>query len=127
MNVLLIEPNSLLGDVYRRALTARGHTVRWCRDAQAAVHAADGTTPDVVLLELQLPKHSGIEFLYEFRSYPEWQGVPVILHTLVPEQELESQRHHFGPLGIAAYLYKPQTSLVQLGRAVDETSLAPVA
>lgn len=69
MHVLLIEPNTLLAATYRQALQHAGHEVRHVTGAQAAVMAADGRTPDVVVLELQLPQHSGLEFLHEFRSY----------------------------------------------------------
>jgi len=120
MNVLLIEPDYMLGTIYKEALEHAGHTVTWRQNAQSAVHATDTSTPDVIVLELQLPRHSGVEFLYEFRSYPEWQEIPIILHTLVPEQALQDRQKQFEPLGVTQYLYKPMTSLQQLVRAVNE-------
>jgi DNA-binding response OmpR family regulator len=117
MRVLLIEPDTLLGKAYQTALTRAGHQVMWQRSAQAAVDAADKTPLDVVVVELQLPGHGGVEFLYEFRSYPEWQRVPVVLHTFVPQQHLPTRQ--FAALGVAAYLYKPAASLRHLVRAVN--------
>lgn len=122
MNILLIEPNNLLADVYKKSLERAGHAVAVGRDAQNAVLVADGNTPDIVVLELQLPGHSGVEFLYEFRSYPEWQDIPVILHTMVPEQEFSLPAQ----LNVAGHLYKPVTSLKQLVRAVNELATAGV-
>lgn len=121
MNILLIEPNHTLGDIYKKALLQAGHTVTVCKGAQAAVLAIDKKRPDAVVLEMQLPGHSGVEFLYEFRSYPEWQDIPVILHTLVPEQDVTVPKN----LNVRAHLYKPSTKLMQLVRAVNE--LAPAA
>lgn len=115
MNVLLIEPDSVLRSTYSRALEQAGHATVSARDAQQAILFADTTTPDVVVLELQLPGHSGIEFLYEFRSYPEWQHAPVILHTFIAGLELTSRAE----LGVAEYLYKPASNLRQLVRAVN--------
>lgn len=120
MRVLVIEPDHMLGGIYKAALEHAGHTVTWRQHAQAAVHASDASAPDVVVLELQLPRHSGIEFLYEFRSYPEWQDIPVVLHTFVTEHVLEDQHKHFETLGVTQYLYKPMSSLQQLVRAVNE-------
>jgi DNA-binding response OmpR family regulator len=113
--ILLIEPDRLLTETYYQALVAAGHQVAACAGAQAAITAADQARPDLVILELQLIEHSGIEFLYEFRSYPEWQSIPVLIQTQVPPGEFADSwqllRHE---LGINAYLYKPQTSLRQL-------------
>ena len=115
-SILLIEPDSILGDIYKKTLTQAGHMVILSKGAQAAVQAADKVLPDIVILELQLSGHSGVEFLYEFRSYPEWQKIPVILHTLVPEESVTLPPQ----LGVSGHLYKPATSLKQLVRAVDE-------
>jgi DNA-binding response OmpR family regulator len=120
MKILVIEPNRLLGETYRAALEQAGHRVNLCFDAQSAVHAADKETPELVVVELQTPRHSGIEFLYEFRSYAEWQAIPVLIHTFVPRQNLEPRQ--LEQLGITQYLYKPGTTLQQLKRAVAEAA-----
>jgi DNA-binding response OmpR family regulator len=118
-HIILVEPDRVLAETYRQALQTDGHTVTPCASAQAAIFAADQQQPDVVLLELQLIEHSGIEFLYEFRSYEEWQPVPVIILTQVPAGEFASNwRLLRQQLGVQSYLYKPQTSLQQLRQAV---------
>jgi two-component system OmpR family response regulator len=123
MRVLLIEPDALQANVYARALECAGCHVRHVVSAQAAVHAADEQAPDVVVLELQLPQHNGVEFLYEFRSYSEWRAIPVLLHTFVPERELAHAATLHAELGVAKTLYKPATSLEQLCAAVAQTGL----
>lgn len=119
MNILLIEPDKTLSQAYVQTLRQAGHTVQACREAQAAIHAADKKTPDIVLLELQLAGHSGMEFVYEFRSYAEWQQIPIVLHTFAGGETLQDVRVQFERLGIVDYLYKPATNLQQLRRAVD--------
>lgn len=118
-HILLIEPDRLLGKKYQTALVAKGHQVTHCRSGQAAIQAADEQTPELVVVELQLQGHNGVEFLYEFRSYPEWQSVPVIAHSLVPLEALQPG-NSFALLGIQSYLYKPATKLRQLIMNVDE-------
>jgi two-component system phosphate regulon response regulator PhoB len=124
-SILLIEPDRLLAETYFLALDQAGHRVMACAGAQTAVLVADRQRPDLVILELQLVEHSGIEFLYELRSYPEWQDIPVIVHSLVPPAEFRSSRRLLEEdLGVKAYLYKPRTSLRQLLDTVRE--YAPV-
>ncbi len=120
-NILLIEPDRVLAKTYHQALSGAGHTVAVAASAQAAISAADATQPDIVVLELQLIEHSGIEFLYEFRSYQDWQNIPVILQTQVPPGEFSASRQLLSQqFGIAAYLYKPYSTLSDLIDHVNE-------
>lgn len=118
--VLLIEPDGILGHTYSAALQKAGHVVRWTTQAQDAVYEADGFNPEIVVLEIQLVAHNGIEFLYEFRSYADWQHVPVVLLTMVQPQALQMTAVQMEVLGIVRCLYKPVTTLRQLRRAVYE-------
>lgn len=120
-DILLIEPDLVLAETYLQALAAAGHSVGLCSTAQAGVLVADQAPPDLVILELQLTSHSGIEFLYEFRSYRDWRDVPVIVHSHVPPSEFETNWHLLkDQLGVTAYLYKPRTSLRELVETVNE-------
>lgn len=124
--ILLIEPDRLLALTYRQALSQAGHQVLSCPGAQAGITAADKIQPELIILELQLVEHSGIEFLYEFRSYPEWQTIPVLIHTNVPPAEFNGSWDILGrELGIETYLYKPRTSLKQLISTVREQLPVP--
>lgn len=115
MHVLLIEPDKLLADTYKQALEFAGHSVDHAMGGQGAVGCADEKTPDIVILEMQLPAQNGIAFLQEFRSYAEWQRIPVVLHTYVAPQSMtavfETLKREYG---VTNWLYKPQTSLQQL-------------
>lgn len=125
MKIVLLEPDRVLADTYRQALMHEGHRVVMCASAQAAVFAADELQPDLVIMELQLTGHSGIEFLYEFRSYDDWANVPVLVLTNVPAGEFSGSWDLLrDQLQVYAYHYKPLTSLRTLLRSVN--SLAPV-
>jgi CheY-like chemotaxis protein len=120
-HILLIEPDRILADVCRLGLESCGHRVVMCASAQSAIFAADTQQPDLVILELQLIEHSGIEFLYEFRSYPEWQNIPVLIHSNVPSQEFASSLQTLkAQLGVEEYQYKPTTSLRTLLQTVNQ-------
>lgn len=122
---MLLEPNRVLAKSYLTALKNAGHKVRHYARGQSAIEAADKRTPDLVIVELQVPGHNGLEFLYEFRSYAEWQNVPVVIQSIVPQDAIEqaAASPHFG---ISAYLYKPVTKLSKLTETVNEL-LQPVS
>jgi CheY-like chemotaxis protein len=119
--VLLLEPDRLLAEVYRRALEHAGYDTTYVTSGQAAVDSADKNMPDLIVLELQLPAHNGLEFLYEFRSYTDWQHVPVIINTNIPSSNIgPTNEGLYEDLGIKAWHYKPETGLQLLIRSVNK-------
>ncbi len=122
MHILLIEPDKLQAQAIAQALERGGHSVAHTVSAQSAVHAADEQMPDVAVLELQLPQHNGVEFLYEFRSYPEWLHIPVIVYSFVPPHELQAAATIQAELGVVQLLHKPHTSLARLCEMVQSVA-----
>lgn len=119
--ILLIEPDRVLARTYRSLLENKGYSVQVSYSAQEAINLADKTTPDLIIVEVQLISHSGIEFLYELRSYPEWQRIPVIILSIIPRQEFEDNWDLLkSELNVASYLYKPSTDLKDLAVEVSK-------
>jgi DNA-binding response OmpR family regulator len=110
--ILIIEPDVVLADIYAKALRLEGHNVVVTGDAQSAITIADGKKPDLIVMEIQLASHNGIEFIYELRSYPEWQLIPIIIQSMVPLSEFNTKIT--GHLGVISYLYKSSTPLLKL-------------
>ncbi len=117
-NILLIEPDQILAKTYFQSIEKLGFKVTHTTGAQSAIYSMDQQTPDLVILEMQLIKHSGVEFLYEMRSYKEWQKIPVLLHSFIPVQKIHKLQDSLSQLSVSGYLYKPQTSLSQLNNMI---------
>lgn len=116
--ILLLEPNPLLADMCQRKLTGLGHDVVWRQTAEQGISALDEHKMDLIILEIQIPVHNGIEFLYEMRSYSDWLNVPVVLYTDVrPSVEFQDA---FDRLKVIKWLYKPQTNLQELSRIITD-------
>lgn len=125
MHILLIEPDAVSAPLYGAGLQAAGHTVAAVSSAQAAVNAADHQKPDVVIMEMSLGAQNGVAFLQEFRSYTEWQQIPVIVHSFqkppLDEAVMNALR---GEYGMHMWLYKPQTSIAMLASVVHRLEAA---
>jgi DNA-binding response OmpR family regulator len=126
MKLLLVEPDKVLAQTYASYLRQQGWDVKVASGAQSAVHVLDIFKPELIILELQLARHNGIEFLYELRSYVDWQEIPVIAHTLLSPGSLGFSTDVLNALGVVQYLYKPATNLQRLARVVRE-ELQPAA
>lgn len=114
-HILLLEPNQVLARQYTAALVDMGHDVTYLADAQAAILAADKRRPDIIVMELLLAGHSGMEFLYELRSYAEWQAIPVIILSRIPAAQSGLDDKLRARMGVKDYLYKSEMSLKKLG------------
>lgn len=117
--ILLIESDRVLAKHISHTLTAGGHSVAWALDPQTAISLADDTAPELVLTDLLLAGRSGVEFIYEFVSYPEWAGVPFILLSSVPEAEVNIDGSGLAEINVKKFIYKPHSSLKQIAGAVD--------
>lgn len=122
---MLIEPDRKLAHSYRDFLRSRGYRVTHVLHAQDAIFAADRDRPDVVVLEVQLAGHNGIEFLHEFRSYHEWRNIPVVILSLVPSTSLGFKEEMLRDFGVIECAYKPATTLLRLARLIDKALVAP--
>jgi DNA-binding response OmpR family regulator len=114
MQVLLIEPDHILSEVYGSAFKKAGFKIRVCVSAQDSISAIDKKKPDLIVLEIQLAGHSGFEFLHELRSYEDLLNIPVIVYSSVPEISFENNKQLLKKLGVTRYLNKSKTSINQL-------------
>ena len=77
--ILVIEDNAVAANLYRTALLNAGYSVSVATDGEAGLAAATTCHPDLVLLDLMLPKIAGLEVLRRIRSNPELAQVPVMV------------------------------------------------
>jgi len=116
--ILIIEPDVVLARLYKSALVASRHEVGHSTTAQEALHAVEKFRPDTIILEIDMPNHNGLEFLYEFSSYSDWVGIDIIIHTSLRPSLFQRMKVSWQHLGVIEYLYKPETTLATLQQTV---------
>jgi adenylate cyclase len=79
--VLLVDDDEVVRRSVRQALEPIGWNVTEAENGQNAVESLIATRPDVIILDLMMPKMDGFEFLDELRGRPDWQGIPVVIIT----------------------------------------------
>ncbi|HEX9200382.1 MAG TPA: response regulator transcription factor [Acidobacteriaceae bacterium] len=68
MRVLVVEDDRSLGAFLKKGMELEGHSVEWAEDGEAALVRAAENHPDLILLDLSLPKRDGMEVLAELRA-----------------------------------------------------------
>ncbi len=79
--ILLIEDDQLFANVYRNRLLVEGFEVEVAGDGEAGLELTRSFRPDVILLDLILPKLPGVEFIKRIRLESEFQKLPLIVLT----------------------------------------------
>jgi DNA-binding response OmpR family regulator len=84
---------------------------------QADADAPAGWCPEIIILDLNLPRYSGEEILDKFHRSPRFRAVPVIVFT---SSDSPRDREGVAKLGVAEYFRKPQhfEEFMELGRIV---------
>jgi len=77
--ILIIEDEKLLADLLYKKLTALNYRVYVAEDGEAGYGAIQEIKPDLVLLDMMLPKKEGMEVLEDIRSNPSIASTPVIV------------------------------------------------
>ncbi|CAN5225979.1 two-component system response regulator MprA [soil metagenome] len=99
--VLVVEDDAEIADVLRRTLRQEGHEVKTAADGEEALDAAASFVPDLVILDLGLPKLDGVEVLRRIRSD---NDVPILI--LTARSELDDRVDGLDT-GADDYLVKP--------------------
>jgi two-component system phosphate regulon response regulator PhoB len=116
--VLLVEDDFSLRDVYSARFAAEGYTVVTASDGEEALAAAVREHPDLIVLDVMMPKISGFDVLDILRSTPATKATKVIMMTAL-SQDADRQRGE--ALGVDKYLVKSQVTLEDVAIAVKQT------
>ena len=85
VNILIIEDSRFLRLANERALTKSGHNVISASDGEEGLHLAHERLPDLIILDMLLPKMTGPEVLRAIRANPETAKTPVMVLTSLPQ------------------------------------------
>lgn len=111
--VLLVEDDPDNRIIFRTILEYHGHRVVEAVDGEVGVELARSTLPDLILMDITLPRLDGWSAIRILRAAPETAAIPIVaLTALVLEEDRERARS----LGCAGYLSKP----IALGRILAE-------
>ena len=77
--MLIVEDDQLVGNIYRHKFQMEGFEVEIAADGEAGIKAVSTFRPDIVILDLMLPRLNGVEVLRKIRASPQFQTLPVLV------------------------------------------------
>ena len=103
--ILLVEDDMALSAVYRSRLEIEGFDVREANNGEDALSATVEYRPDLILLDVVMPKISGFDVLDILRNTPETANVRIIMLTALSQPK---DKERAESLGVDDYLVKSQ-------------------
>lgn len=113
--VLLVEDDRFLRRACEKSLRQQGFTVLTATDGEEALRVIRNGPLDLILLDILMPKLTGIEVLRAIRADDATSHIPVIVLT---NSSKESDLQEMKSLRVAAYWVKANLSLEELGQRV---------
>jgi len=104
LQVLIVEDNEKNMKLFRDVLMANGHRTLEATTGGQAVEVAIAHSPDLVLMDIQLPDIGGVEALGRLRADERTASLPVVALTA---QAMDGDRERFLAAGFNGYLSKP--------------------
>jgi len=85
----VVEDDLFLADIYSDALKSTGLEVKQFHDGEIAMQELKQLNPDLIILDLNLPKYSGLEIFHDLRKNPATAETWVLIVTADPTQAAE--------------------------------------
>lgn len=109
--ILIVEDDDNLANVYETRLQAEGLNTKRVANGEDALAAALQVKPDLILLDVMMPKVSGFDVLDILRNTPETANVKIVMLTALSQ---ESDRERAKSLGVDDYLVKSQVVIADV-------------
>ena len=122
--ILFVDDDAVILSLYQKALVQRGFEVETATDGIAAIKSLRANRPDVVVLDLMMPKFSGVDVLRFVRSEAALRDLPVIVLTNSYLNDLAEQAVG---VGIQQALLKVRCTPSILAAAIDTVAGKPTA
>src|ERR1700716_1494783 len=116
VRVLFVEDDPTVAQMYRLKLELDGYQVTMAKDGEEGLRLAGELKPDIIFLDIRLPKKDGFSVLEALRGADPPRDTPVVILSNYGEKELVDRGLR---LGAQEYLIKSQTTPAALSRGVE--------
>lgn len=124
MKILLVDDDQALRQLYSVELTGRQYEVTTAADGEEGIEKAKSTKPDIILLDIMMPKTDGIAALSKLKADPALKPIPVIMLTNFGQENLVQQAFS---LGAVDYLLKYKVTPAEMAEKVAQVLTAKPA
>ncbi len=111
IKVLVVEDDPFLSKVYESSFAGAGYTMAYAHDGEEALQQMKSFLPDLVLLDLVMPKKDGFEVLEAVKADPSLAGIKIVILSNLGQPEDKAKCL---ALGAVDYLIKTDIAILDL-------------
>ncbi|MEO6761560.1 MAG: response regulator [Candidatus Saccharimonadales bacterium] len=115
--ILLADDEQFIAVAYKDGLERAGYDVTVAHDGQEAMELLKTLRPDIMLLDLIMPRMNGFEVLQAMQNDPELRDIPVLVLTNLSQPADEAEAREFG---VVDFMVKADVSLRDLLERLDQ-------
>jgi CheY-like chemotaxis protein len=121
--IMLVEDDAVLVEMYAAKFELEGHDTVIATNGEECLRLLETETPDIILLDILMPKINGFHVLKEIKKQPKLRQIPVILLTNLGEAEVDMNKELANALGVYDYMIKshhtPDEIVAKVNKAVN--------
>ncbi|MFO0955700.1 MAG: response regulator [Candidatus Saccharibacteria bacterium] len=115
--ILLVEDDEELASVYRARFEAEGFATAWAENGELALARVTESQPDLILLDIMMPRVSGFDVLDILRNTPQTQHAKIVMMSaLSSDKDIAKAKS----LGVDDYLVKSQVAMADVVHIVKK-------
>ncbi len=113
--ILLADDEKAIRDLYKLRFEQESFKAIFAKDGEEALKKIKKVKPDLVLLDIMMPKMSGLNVLEEMKKNPSTKDIPVVMLTVLSDDEARNKAFD---LGAKYYLVKSEVVPLEVVKAI---------
>lgn len=120
--ILFVEDDPLIVKIYTTRLIADGYHVLTADNGETGLHIAETENPDLVVLDVMMPKMDGFAVLTRLRENEKMKSIPILVYSnLAQEEEMQRAKS----LGATEFIVKANLSPTEMVEKIKKYLITP--
>lgn len=115
--ILIVEDDPLITKIYTTRLTTDGYEVKNAENGELGIVVAKEFNPDLIILDVMMPKMDGFGCLESLRKIPDFMSIPILMYSNLAAEEEQVRAKE---LGVTEFLVKANISPTMLIKKIAQ-------
>jgi DNA-binding response OmpR family regulator len=114
---MIVDDDPSLGDLYQSVFKSEGYDVVWVSDGENALARILEEKPDLILLDIMMPKIQGLDVLDIVKATPQTENTKIVVMSALSDEEIVNKAKEYGA---ADFLVKSKVDMETVVKRVKE-------
>src|SRR3990167_10462330 len=96
--IMIVDDDPALGEMYAQIFSDEGYAVTWVQDGEKALGSIMEEKPDLLLLDIMMPKIQGLDVLDIIKATPSTEQTKIIVLTALSDEQVIAKARQYGAI-----------------------------